>query len=484
MGSMITKSRALLGGALALTLTTTLPVPAAAADGPAATRLRDTRLDAQAIYFVSFDGLVNNASFQQSGILSYRGYQYAAWYHSDRQATLARRQLPNGSWRQIRLPHRLTVDDSHNVISLGVSPQDGRLHVAMDTHDSTIFYTKSEPGLVSSPATQSWSAGRFGPIQRTLDGVELGAITYPQFVVTPENRLQFSYRTGRSGNGTNELAEYDAASGWRKLGIWSSATGSYTSGNGVTSATRNMYIHGITYGPGGRLHAAFTWREGNAGVLCHPGGLTNHDTGYVYSDDRGRTWRNNAGAVVGTTGGADLVAVGDPGHVVDPLTVDHALINQETQAVDSAGNPHVVISYVPGRFTQCVTDFTAQRKAYSRAFHLTRDPATGAWRKVEIPVPAEAFGRSKIVFDAADNAYVVLPFGRIVGASKASGWRDWTLLFDGTFFDGGRTLNVFGEVLVDESRVAAEQVLSIMYQQKSAGTTPSDLRVIDFKLGG
>jgi hypothetical protein len=35
-----------------------------------------------------------------------------------------------------------------------------------------------------------------------------------------------------------------------------------------------MYLHGLTYGPGGRLYAAFTWRESNTGVLCNQGGLT------------------------------------------------------------------------------------------------------------------------------------------------------------------------------------------------------------------
>jgi hypothetical protein len=447
------------------------------AGGVSATRLKDTLLDSSALYFVSYDGLVNNGSFQQSGILSYQGYQYAAWYTADRSAVIARRKLAAGPWQKVTLPHRLSADDSHNVISLGISPRDGRLHVAMDTHNTPVYYVKSVAGLVSHPGR--WEASGFGPVQRTLDGTDLGSITYPQFVVTPENTLQLSYRTGGSGNGTNELAEYDAA-GWRKLGKWSSAAGSYTQ-NGATSATRNMYVHGLTYGANGRLHAAFTWREGNAKVLCHPGGLTNHDTGYVYSDDRGRTWHNNTGTAIGTTGGDDLVAVDDPGHVVDPINVDHAIINQESQAVDHAGEPHVIVSYVPGRFTQCVTDFTAQRKAYSRAFHLTRN-AAGQWRKVEIPVPAEAFGRSRIVFDRADNAYVVMPFGRIVGASKASGWTDWRLLFDGTDF-GGRTLNIFGEVVVDDARVASEQVLSILYQQKSTGTTPSPIRVIDFKLG-
>jgi hypothetical protein len=453
--------------------------PAGAPSGaPAVKRLGDTRLDAKALYFVSYDGLVNNGSFQQSGILTYAGYQYAGWYTADRSAVIARRHLPRGPWKTVTLPHKLSADDSH--ISMGVSPQDGRLHVAMDTHNNQVRYVRSEPDLAGRPSPARWDASRFGPVQRTLDGADLGSITYPQFAVTPERKLQLVYRTGGSGNGTNEIAEYDGGT-WTKLGKWSSAAGTY-SGNGQTSRARNMYVHGITYGKGGRLHAAFTWREQNFGVLCHPGGLSNHDTGYVYSDDRGRTWRNDSGQAVATTGGDDLVAVDDPGLVVDPIDGNHALMNQESQAVDAAGNPHVVISYVPGRFTQCVTDFTAQRKAYSRAFHLTRD-AAGKWRKVEIPVPNEAFGRSRIVFDKADNAYLVMPFGRIVAASKASGWTDWKLLFDGTHFQDGRTLNAFGEVLVDDSRIGADGVLSVMYQHKSTGTTPSPIRVIDFKLG-
>ncbi len=445
--------------------------PASAA-APNVTRVGDWLLDQAALYFVSYDGLVNNASYQQSGILSHAGYQYAAFYTANRNAVVARRQLPSGAWQRVELPHQLSVNDSHNSISLGISPADGRLHLAMDTHNSRVFYVKSEAGLVSDPASRSWTASRFGAVQRTLDGVELGSITYPRFVVTPQQRLQFSYRTGGSGNGTMELAEYDGA--WRTLGKWSSATGSYTA-RGVTSATRNLYLHGLTYSATGRLHASFTWREGNTGLLCNPGGLANHDTGYVYSDDNGRTWRNNAGQQVATTGSGSLVAVGSPGHVVDALTVDHGLINQESQAIDATGNPHVVISYVPGRFTQCVSNFVQQRISFGRAFHLRRD-AQGAWRKVEIPVALNAFGRSQIVLDAADNAYVVLPFGRIVAASKASGWTDWTVRFDGA------GLNAFGEVVVDRSRVS-QGVLSLLYQQRSSGTTPSPIRVADFRLG-
>jgi hypothetical protein len=438
------------------------------------TRIADTQLDPSALYFVSYDGLVNNDSFQQSGILSYAGFQYAAWYTADRSAVIARRPLPSGSWSTVRLPHKLSTDDSHNVISLGISPADGRLHVAMDTHDNPVYYLASIAGLASHPASHSWTAADFDPVQRTLGGVDLGPITYPQFLVTPTGALQLSYRTGASGNGTNELAEY-AGGRWTRMGKWQSATGNYAGPNGAVSTTRNMYLHGIDYAPSGRLYATFTWREGDSGVLCAAGGLSNHDTGYVYSDDRGRTWRNNAGTVVGSTGGK-LVSVDTPGLVVDPLDPNHGLMNQESQAVDSTGAVHALISYVPGRFTQCVTNYQTDRQRNGRTFFLTR-AADGTWSKVEIPVPSGSTQRSKLVFDRFDNAYVVMPFGRIVAATRASSWTDWTQVF------GPDQLGAFGEVDVDTSRARSEGVLSVFYQQASTGTTPSPIRVADFRLG-
>ncbi|HEX6356230.1 BNR repeat-containing protein [Actinophytocola sp.] len=441
----------------------TVTAVAAPAAAPAVTLLRDTQLDPTALYFVSFDGLVNNESYQQDAIVTYAGYQYATWYTADRSAVVARRRVASTTWQKVVLPHQLSTNDSHNVISLGISPRDGRLHIAMDTHNTPVFYVKSRAGLVSAPPA-SWSLADFGAVQRNLDGVDLGNISYPQFVVTPDRRLQLSFRTGGSGNGTNELAEYDGT--WRKLGKWTSATGSWTAPNGVVSTTRNMYLHGLTYDSRGRLHAAFTWREGNTGVLCNQGGLTNHDTGYVYSDDMGRTWRSNSGASVATP-----IAV-NQSLVVDPLDPNHGLMNQESQAIDSTGTPHVIISYVPGRFTQCVTGYAADRARWGRTFHLTRT-ATGSWTKREVPIPPNATGRTRIVFDGSDNAYLIMPFGKIVAASKASGWTDWTTLFDRP------GMNVFGEVNVDHVNGA----LSVLYQQRSSGTTPSPIRVADFRIG-
>jgi BNR repeat-containing family member len=142
------------------------------AAAPAVSLISNIQLDSKGIFFVSYDGVVNVNSFQLSAVLTNSNFQYAAWYTSSRIAVLARRQLPTGDWSTLQLPHTLSMNDSHNVIVLGVSPEDGKIHVAMDCHSSSMFYTSSEAGLATSGA--SWVASRFGAISHTLGGLNIG----------------------------------------------------------------------------------------------------------------------------------------------------------------------------------------------------------------------------------------------------------------------------------------------------------------------
>jgi len=96
---------------------------------------------------------------------------------------------------------------------------------------------------------------------------------------------------------------------------------------------------------------------------------------------------------------------------------------------------------------------------------------------MEIPVTLSSVGRSQIVMDNSDNVYVVLPYVRIVSASKSSSWTDWKVVYDGVA-DG---LNAFGEVTVDRARISTG-VLSVLYQQKSSGISPSPVQLIDSQL--
>ncbi|KAJ6582823.1 hypothetical protein B0H10DRAFT_2097911 [Mycena sp. CBHHK59/15] len=442
---------------------------------PTVSLVSNTQLDPNGIFFVLYDGVVNVNSFQLSAVLTYSTWQYAAWYTSTGAAVLGRRALPSGAWSTLQLPHNLSTSDSHNVISLGVSPADGKIHVALDCHSTQVYYTSSQANLATSGAT--WVASRFATITSTLGSLNIGTCDHHLSSVRyyPQNLLQFVFRSGVSGNGATQLAEYSGGT-WTNVGSWASATGTYTAPSGATSTLRNLYIHGFTY-HGSRAYVTGTWREQNGAVSCSSAGLTNHDTVYFYSDNFGRTWFNSAGTQIGTSG-SNPVNVNTAGIIVDSLNADHGLMNQESQAVDSFGLIHAIISYVPGRFTQCVTNYETDRPAYARPFHVYRS-SNGTFTKVEIPFAIQSVGRSQIVLDAADNIYVVMPYLRIATASKASGWTDWTMAYNGT----ATGLDVFGEITLDRARIPSG-VVSILYQQSSTGTTPSAVKLIDFKLNG
>lgn len=105
-------------------------------------------------------------------------------------------------------------------------------------------------------------------------------------------------------------------------------------------------------------------------------------------------------------------------------------MNQESQAVDSTGLIHAIISYVPGtprflpgmgctlifksgRFTQCVTNYETDRPAFARPFHVYRS-ANGTFTKVEIPFAIQSVGRSQIVIDA--KGAFLLPLGPLISS--------------------------------------------------------------------
>ena len=118
-------------------------------------------------------------------------------------------------------------------------------------------------------------------------------VTYPRFIPTPAGSLLFSYRYGSSGGGDEMLLEYSGVTRtWSNVGQYTTRTGSYTGTLG-TGTDRNAYFDDTVFDDQGRLHATWCWRE-------TPDGGSNHDLNYAYSDDVGRTWKNNQGTTVAT----------------------------------------------------------------------------------------------------------------------------------------------------------------------------------------
>lgn len=457
-------------------------VPGAArAEKPDAARLGDRIMDPAARGNVTFENTANVASYQQDGILTYRGWQYTGWYRADRRAVLARRKLPHGAWESTELDYLLFSDDSHNTIAMGITPSDGRLHVAFPTHANAIRYTRSVPGVADRPGHVDWSSRLFERTKNALPGAPEAPVTwsYPQFEQV-QGRTLLTYRDGSTDNGRQLLLRYDdnAEGTWSLVGRFTDSQGTYTSQYG-TSTSRYGYLHGFSANPvNGNLEISFTWRE-QGRAWCTPTSVGNHDLGYAFSADGGMTWQNNSGTVIGQTGTSDLISVADP-HVVEEIPLDRGMMNQEAQAFDSRGRLHVMTSRVPDRdlaqLGGCVRDFYPNRRALARPYHHWRD-ADGTWRTIELPTLQGSSGRTKLAFDHNDDAYVVLPDARIIAASAKSNWTDWRIVWEAQDID-----NV-SELILDRQRLARDGVLTVAYQETSASNAPSAYRLADFRLG-
>ncbi len=76
----------------------------------------------------------------------------------------------------------LASSDAHNVVSLGVDPTDGTIHVAYDLHNNTLKYVRSIAGATTGA---TWNASVFNAQTSALIGTtNITSVTYPQFVRT------------------------------------------------------------------------------------------------------------------------------------------------------------------------------------------------------------------------------------------------------------------------------------------------------------
>ncbi|GAA2559784.1 BNR repeat-containing protein [Winogradskya consettensis] len=408
------------------------------AAAPAVTPISTTTLTTNGRTALTYTGYMNGESFQQDGIVTANGWQYSAYWDQAGYVNVARRQLPSGVWQNLRLTDYVTTStDSHNTISIGISARDGSLHLAFDMHSSVLRYRRSVAGLTTSPGTAAWSASSFGAVTSTLAGATLNQVTYPQFISVPDGTLQLAIRTGLSGSGDEVLYEY-AGSTWTYVGKFIDGT---TAGN-------NAYLFGIEYDSTSLLHVTWTVRETSDAS-------TNHDLYYAYSKDKGRTWRNNDGSVVATTGTTPLVS-DNAGLRTWSVAQNRGLMNQESQVVDKAGIVHVLASHLPAAAASN-TDFTAARES-AVLVHYWRDKASKAWHQDYTPF-LERSARGDIAVDANDNLYVASGDSstkklHIETASKASGWSDWTIRYTSSPI-------YYSDPLIDHERLRTLGVLSI-----------------------
>ena len=413
---------------------------------------------------VSYGGYLNGESFQEDGILSYKGYQYTAFWNTNRQVVMARRKLSpsatdaDGAWEKFDFTdYTNTEADAHNTISLGVSPADGALHLSFDHHSSTLHYRKSKVDLMNDPGSATWAAASFTAVSNALvAGTAVAEVTYPRFITEPGGaKMLFSARLGTSGSGDEHLWEYTASAGtWAYIG-------KYLDG---ISASVNAYPHGLSYTrAGSRLHISWCWR-------ATPDATTNFDLYYMYSDDNGRTWKNNGGTAVATTGTTSVTLSSSSNVRVWTINQNRGLINQEHMAVDSAGRVHVLLSHMPDSQADDSNFTSARTKA--QYFHYMRD-TNGTWvRHVIANTPVMLNFRGKFAISSSNTVYAVLPIPapsnaaqsalRILAASTCDNYAQWAVLATNT------DRAYFSDPLIDTARLASENELTIYYPQQTS----------------
>jgi hypothetical protein len=463
---------------------------------PSLTMSADMMLDPQALLMpanATYGRALNGISYQDSPLASFNGYQYATWYHytdaNTERIYLGRRNLATNVWESFDLGKELSngdapVWDAHNVISMGISG-DGRIHLSYDMHVNNLRYQESQVGVASNPESTAWNASIFGSERSKLNPAHptLGSVTYPRFSTGPDGDMVMTFRRYSSGNGDVALARYDS-----ETHSWSAAQdiinrgGSYTDSFG-TSTNRNAYLNGVNYSPDGTMHTTWVWREAT------PSGRVNRDLNYAYSEDKGVTWKNNQGAVIGSSG--NPVTTNSLGIIIAELDRKQMLFNQQAQVVDDDGRVHAVMWHrrdEPG-FEWTNGDGMDINKADAAYYHYYRDSDNGDWTRRRLSVEEPVGSRPEIAYDQDGNmfaAYVspgptdpvaVHSSGRLViaGASKATNYSDWTVLHVDE-------RNFIGEPMIDRDRLRNEGILSVFLQENSTTTSNigSPLHLLEF----
>lgn len=465
-----------------LTLLIAFPSASTSADFKV-NKVGDSIIDSTALTIDGrFGQAINGLSFQQDAVATHGGYQYVGYYDASRWVCLARRALPSGEWKIIRFKDSpFKSNDAHNTISIGICPRNGTIHVAFDHHGHPLHYRVSQRGVATKPETVTWSAALFGSIVSELEKGRPIRITYPRFWQTPDGGLQFCYRRGGSGNGDRMIVDYDPEAGtWNNTRQVDSGKGLFRDAQG-TSPSRCSYPNGYDYGINGKLHVTWVWREKTQGA--------NHDIMYAYSEDRGKTWRNNTGLALDRP-----PHVNSPGITVVNISRSYGLMNTQAQAVDSKGRIHTVMWHCTDATLKSARiiprDSTWGPEDGRRYHHYWRDE-TGTWQHRELP--GIAGNRPKLFIDKKDNAYLI--FSRksiadrmdwdiyfaeadlvIMVATGEANWRDWQVIHN----EKGPFIN---EMLGDVYRWKNSGVLSILVQQSP--TRPHEatpLRILDFTI--
>ncbi len=441
--------------------------------GLTVTKVTRSKVDAALTIEGRWGTYINGKSYQQMPLDTYKGWQYVTYYNQQRQLCLARRKLSKGAWQIIHFDdYVFEGNDNHNVTVLGICRKDGTIHLAYDHHNDPLHYRVSQLGVANNPEAIKWSKNLFSDTRDWLKkGKPITRLTYPIFIQTPEGNLLFISRIGIPIDGQVRLSIYDPdKNGWSDSWNVTSQNGVYTF-EGKTSKSRYAYLNGVHYGPSGRLHISWCWREDMGSVF--------RNVNYAYSDDNGQHWFNSAGQKI--AGPGELISTDSPGIKVWDVTPHQGQEVMMGQYVDGLDRPHIVISRL--RDGEAPLPLGKRDESKSAYYHYWRDDK-GMWHQNEIYFPigggADSERNRAKILATPDNDLIVMFNNKakivLMSATAENQYRDWKMIHEE---EGPWD----GEPLPDLSRWREEGILSIYMQKNpSKDGEPTDLYVVDFSI--
>jgi hypothetical protein len=302
-------------------------------------------------------------------LLTHGSQQFVAFYDADRQMTVGVRKLDEATWHFAKLPEHIGWD-SHNYIAMTIDDAD-MIHLSGNMHASPLQYFRT---------TKPLDVDSFIKIDHMVGSNE-ASVTYPIFMRGPENKLIFTYRDGRSGDGNQIFNVYDSATGsWKRL-----LDKPLTDGEGH----RNAYFYGPVSGPDGYFHLVWVWRESPDCSSCH-------DVSYARSRDLIH-WEDSAGKALA------LPITLETGDIVDHVPQKGGTINNDVK-VGFDSNKQPVVTYVK-------YDTAGNSQLYCAR------KVDGAWKSVQVTnwnYRWDFSGGGSIIFDINDSPVRVDKQGRLI----------------------------------------------------------------------
>ncbi|HMP10021.1 BNR-4 repeat-containing protein [Hydrogenophaga sp.] len=260
---------------------------------------------------------VNTVLFRHHGLLTWKGFQFTAFYADETTLRFVSRRLSDNDLKTYDLKGDFNLRDAHNSISMGVDNK-GFLHVCFDHHASKLRYRRSLQPL----SVESWTD------DLPMTGLHEDKVTYPTFILPRAGyALTMLYRDGTHNRGSARLKYYDETNQvWRDKGT------PILSGVDQKPWTSNAYWNHPAIGTDGSLHLSFVWRTG---LIGEDQLVNNINVGYAWSPDNGHHWYSLQGQPY------QVPITPVTAETIWPTPPGCNLINQCSMALDRYNMPHI-----------------------------------------------------------------------------------------------------------------------------------------------